>query len=135
MGPNTTGSILVESRCYQVHPDTTIRGNIPLQLQYDPSTPYQVTIHITGEEWQLSRDLLEEGLHSTVRRPAGEGEIRIWQHRDLVYLSRGTQNGNTKIVAHEEDLTGFLLHTHLAVPPGNEKHEISHEDLEKLLAG
>jgi len=117
---------------------TLVQGKtlrVPVQLNYDSSDPYAVTIGFHVEDrpvvsWTFARDLLSEGL----TEPIGDGDVHVWPGRDhggltsIIELSSG--QGNALIEFHTAAATAFMARTHAIVAPGEES---AHLDVEATI--
>lgn len=107
------------------------QSSVPLAvvLHYSAGDPYAVhadfrTSAEESVEWVFARELLAEG----VRRPTGEGDVRVWPSTEdeppVVYLALTSPDGQALLHAPVEALTGFLHRTYELVPPGLESVDI-----------
>ena len=111
---------------------TTLRAT----LSYDPQDPWAVTaaFHDVPDEvrWTFGRDLLLEGL----RRPVGEGDVRVAPSRDArglpaVALTLVSPDGAATLLTPPDDLGAFLAAATAAVPRGREGE---HLDVDAAIA-
>ncbi|MFF7856573.1 SsgA family sporulation/cell division regulator [Streptomyces sp. NPDC007904] len=90
-------------------------GAVSVVLRYDPERdPRTVRVDLPGSaprEWALSRDLLEEGLHT----PAGSGEVRVWPCGRVQAIVEFHSGQGVSVVQFEtKTLSRFLRRTYAA---------------------
>lgn len=102
--------------------------NINVELSWNPNDP--AAVHLTfpaqATGWELSRDLLRQGLAAPAGDPVGEGDLRIapsLHHPDelLTIDMIDHQTGRiTRLHAPYEALKNFLTDTHQVLAPQDE---------------
>ncbi|HET9382113.1 MAG TPA: SsgA family sporulation/cell division regulator [Streptomyces sp.] len=129
----------------QLQAGETDRFPVLAHLTYDASDPLAVTAVFSHDgrvlaEWRLDRAMLHEGL----RRPVGEGDVRlrpvscgVWEEVCMeLYGSTHADGGRQHALVFwwAPALAGFLRRTHDIVRPGREKVQVD-DFLADLLAG
>jgi hypothetical protein len=108
---------------------------IRVTVGYDTADPFAVRWVFRdsrGEDvpWVFARELLMLGL----KRPAGEGDVRIWPARcwgrDVVRLVLASPDGQALLEVAAADLLDFLRLTYCVCAPGHESEVL---DLDHLL--
>lgn len=100
-------------------------------LSYDASDPFAVAVSFSHEgrvlaRWSLDREMLAEG----VRRPVGEGDVRLrpqstgrWQELRMEFFGDPHPDGSRHhavILAWAPAVMSFLHETYEVVAPGRE---------------
>ncbi|HVM26291.1 MAG TPA: SsgA family sporulation/cell division regulator [Mycobacteriales bacterium] len=107
-----------------------------LRYQADDPWAVRVTFQTGGEddgavEWMFARQLLTDGIRSTV----GEGDVRVWPSTTdgdrVVNLAMASPSGSALFELDRDALVEFLQQTYLAVPTGTEEDAV---DLDAELA-
>ena len=115
---------------------TLISGTVPAgvsaELRYTTRDCYAVHMVLSVEdspavEWVFARDLLRDGLHA----PAGSGDIHVFPVSQGVVIDLLSPHGRARLLAHGDDLAGFVDDMYEAVPDGAETQYFS---LERELA-
>ena len=92
----------------------------PIQLSYDPSDPYAVTLTIFTEsgdvEWVFARDLLRDALSSTV----GQGDIQLRSDVGAVIIDLSSPSGEAQLECARRSVEQFIAASYDAVPDGSE---------------
>ncbi|MEP7055254.1 MAG: SsgA family sporulation/cell division regulator [Actinomycetota bacterium] len=125
-------------------PHTTVSSELGLRLvlpdspalpvlatvRYDAADPYAICVSFhtgadgSGVEWSFARELLAEG----VRRPVGEGDVRVWptvrDGRKLISLSLTSPSGSALFETSLADVAEFLTRSYATVPNGAESEFI-----------
>jgi len=101
------------------------------RLSYSGMDPVAVTMTFMaadrGVEWTFARDLLWEGM----RRPIGEGDVRVQPDGDAIRLRLHSPTGMAEFVIDAFELAAFLDETQAVVP---REHEIDDVDLDQAIA-
>ncbi|MGV9455385.1 SsgA family sporulation/cell division regulator [Streptomyces sp. NPDC003635] len=103
------------------------KSTTPLRadLSYDPADPLFVTFVFrprgdVAVSWQISRDLLRDGL----LRPSGTGDVRIWptlhRGRAVTRMRLRGRGASALFQACLPELQDWLMRTYELVPPGTE---------------
>ena len=109
---------------------------VPVDLGYDSSDPYAVTVCFqTGEApvvWTFARDLLVDGLGE----PTGDGDVHVWPSLDdeghaVVNLELTAPSGDALAELRIDDLADFVDRMHRLVPVGAES---GHLDLDAVIS-
>lgn len=123
-------------------PDQYVR--VLAHMSYDAEDPFAVTATFTHAgrivaQWRLDREMLAEG----VRRPVGEGDVRLRPQRagargELRVELSGDDHGPegrrcAVILASAPAVVSFLESTYRVVEPGHEEVDVE-EFLAKVLA-
>ncbi|MFE0270461.1 SsgA family sporulation/cell division regulator [Nocardiopsis alba] len=106
----------------------THQATIRVDLDWAPSDPLAIWIifPVQGVCWEVSRDLLREGLAAPAGTPVGEGDLRIapsLHHPDellTIDMISPRTGSATRLHAPIEDLTSFLADTDRVLPPQDE---------------
>ncbi|MCH9815426.1 MAG: SsgA family sporulation/cell division regulator [Actinomycetia bacterium] len=92
----------------------------PIQLAYDPSDPYAVTLTIFTEsgdvEWVFARDLLRDALSDSV----GQGDIRLRSDVGAVIIDLSSPSGEAQLECARRSVEQFISSIYDAVPDGSE---------------
>jgi len=100
------------------------------RLSYSGLDPLAVTMTFMtaerGVRWTFARDLLFEGM----RRPVGEGDVRVHPRDEAVRLALHSPSGKAEFVIDPFDLAVFLDETQAVIPRGS---EIDAADLERAV--
>jgi hypothetical protein len=117
--------------------DLVVAGGPPLpvtaQFSYTRTDPYAVSLRflVDGDQWvtwTFARDLLEDGITSSV----GQGDVQIWPgDRDgarCVYLHTRSPHGAATFVLALQTTVEFLLSTFAVVPSGTESDALALDD-------
>jgi hypothetical protein len=111
---------------------------VPVVLRYDITDPYAVVLDITTEAgpviWQVSRDLLAEGLHYGV----GDGDVYVApdsEDANRVWVVLSAPTGTAYLAFARNELAAVLEQTNTLVPPGTESDRIDWDRELTLLGG
>ncbi|MEU3699167.1 SsgA family sporulation/cell division regulator [Streptomyces griseoviridis] len=100
---------------------------VSLRCTYVPRDPFAVMLELPGDaaadglRWYCARDLLQSGL----RRPSGEGDVRVWPPcrrggREEVRVLLRDGFGSFLLEVRAQPLRNWLVRTWEAVAPGQE---------------
>lgn len=106
------------------HPATgVLRGpnvKLALELVYDTTDPWAVTLTVAGREWLFARDLLASGCYE----PAGDGDVVVRPDTggDLsrVVIALSSPTGAAEVAVPRGDVEAFLDTAEALVPAGHE---------------
>ncbi len=100
---------------------------VEARLTYHPADPRAVTVAVTGDghdhTWVLARDLLAEGLRSSVA--VGEGAVHVHATSVLTELAFSRDRLDPLVLRLPWwNTREFLRLTHAAVPAGTEHYDV-----------
>jgi hypothetical protein len=100
---------------------------VEVHLSYHPADPCAVTVAVTGDghdhTWVLGRDLLADGLRSSV--PVGEGVVHVHATSVLTELAfTGARREPLVLRLPWWNTREFVRMTHAVVPTGTEEYDV-----------
>jgi hypothetical protein len=100
---------------------------VEVQLTYDPSDPFAVTIDLVGparqDTWVFARDLLADGLRSMI--PIGEGRVQVQATSVLTEISYLEDSGETVVLRLPWwNTREFIRLSQAEVPRGQESLDV-----------
>ncbi|MEV6644552.1 SsgA family sporulation/cell division regulator [Amycolatopsis sp. NPDC051371] len=106
------------------HPATGVllgpNAKLALELVYDTTDPWAVTLTAAGREWLFARDLLASGCNE----PTGDGDVQVRPDTggDLsrVVIALSSPTGEAEVAVPRGDVESFLDTAEALVPAGRE---------------
>lgn len=111
-------------------------GRFKCEMRYDESDPFALTfIFRQGDHettWEVSRDLVREGLDSEPGVGFGDIQIRRDSHNTIqIFLRPGADIQGTTVTAPRRSLKDFLRRAFALVPAGRESEHFDWDELDK----
>jgi len=99
---------------------------VAAELTFEVNDPYTVRAFLlapnSASTWLIGRELISQGLRSTLSSPAGNGDVQVWRDQDpnFALLSLNGVEGNALLATPAIALERFLASTVALVPFGDE---------------